>query len=467
MILVEVKKFSKGKDGTYYIELQDNSLKRCMRIDKDGGVTVSPSGWVSEHKITKCTVDPESVAFKYIKSAFIQDGASEDDAFAFAAYVLWDLSPKANIFQEVDENVIGELVINRNISYAAEELLKAIVSYYLDCISGEKTIYESFTAENNILGLLKLIINANISMIEEIVEGNPDAEMFTEGSLYSAFTELKMMCMDIIHKPDDYDIGAPVEVIAYRAAIYDSLLQRMGLSANESENYDKDFYMNDKYSMRLYDSYPGEEGGEEFRQLVYEIADRLGVPHGEIMTFKPRRYQWYDETHDKIVDIYNRAAFPAEIFKDNEEVMAEVESEGVKCEPFTDDTDCSEFAAANFFGVPYDRGKRANIRIAKTYSSRDGFCSTCVYFDIIRDYFCIDDQLAIMVTKECLENGLNICGGSFIETDDGENGDWYLYGENQDEEYIGNQDNYIPLSFPAVLKYCDDADKVIDMFAIK
>ena len=140
MILVEVKKFSKGKDGTYYIELQDNSLMRCMRIDKDGGVTVSPSGWFSEHEITKCTVDPESVAFKYIKSAFIQDGASEDDAFAFAAYVLWDLSPKANIFQEVDENVIGELVINRNISYAAEELLKAIVSYYLDCISGEKAI---------------------------------------------------------------------------------------------------------------------------------------------------------------------------------------------------------------------------------------------------------------------------------------------------------------------------------------
>ena len=82
MILVEVKKFSKGKDGTYYIELQDNSLMRCMRIDKDGGVTVSPSGWFSEHEITKCTVDPESVAFKYIKSAFIQDGASEDDAFA-------------------------------------------------------------------------------------------------------------------------------------------------------------------------------------------------------------------------------------------------------------------------------------------------------------------------------------------------------------------------------------------------
>ena len=58
-------------------------------------------------------------------------------------------------------------------------------------------------------------------------------------------------------------------------------------------------------------------------------------------------------------------------------------------------------------------------------------------------------------------------GNDFIETDDGKNGDWYLYGENQDEEYIGDQDNYIPLSFPAVLKYCDDADKVIDMFAIK
>ena len=458
---VEVKRFTNRNDGSYIIDIQDDSIFRRIIIDKNSGVNVFPVGWYSETGNTKLTVDPESAVFKTYMNMFLEEGASEDDAFALTVYILWELTPKASIDTEVDESVIDELIINRAVSYGARNMLEAIIYYYIDCISGEKPISERFTGENSIRGLMDFIINANALQIKKAIKDYPDAVEFTEGKFYNALTELKIMCMDIISRPDKYNIGAPIEVIAYRAAIFDALLQRMGIDLDDVDQDDESLYMNKNFTFRLGDSYAGEEGGEEFRRIVYEIADRLGVSRDEIVTFVPRKYMWYDETCEKIVDIYNRAAFPAEIFKDDEEVMAEVERDGDLQVPFTDETDCNEFVAAVIPGVPYDRGKRANIQIRKTYSSRDGFCSTQVYIEIINDYLCLDEQGTIMVSKECYENCLNICGGSFIPTDDMRDGDFYLYGENQDEEYISNKDNYIRLNLNAVLNYCDDPEQVI------
>ncbi len=464
--------------------IEDHGLEYQFSINEDYDVNVFLYGYGID-RMGSFHLDSDDAFVAVEKEKYLKAGETENNAFAFAVYERWLLIPKSVDFKWVfdcnsveealeafaaDESKICESFIrNRVIQYHTSKILCGLIKRYIKLLFQQSAEREIKDDDLSAVAFVTYVLSLRDDALKEVVkqevldDENIKYDEYADENYYlTSVAELRSVFADLISDLKEYGIELSSDVAAYRLGTLDALLNRLGGYRKFIDNYD--LLMDSDYSFHMGDSYPDEEGAKDFESDVYKIAEALKCPKEKIYMSKPYRYRWYDEAHTKIVAVYDRAILPAEVFGEDSKEIKEANRTDPELKQFSPDLDLTENVRVVFdCEVPYSRGKTAIIELKKSFSSRDGFCSTYLSITIKRHYACFDEDEICLVTKDCLNSGLDIEQLFIMETEESDSyeGDVKLFvGKNQDEKYLCDGANSIRCSLFGVLRLCKNSDVI-------